>query len=139
VYAAVAVSYALRSLNWGTATGVTQYLGLTLMLIGILLREWAIAVLGRYFSVVVETEPGQHLVTRGPYRWLRHPAYTGTLITILGFPLALGTWSGLLVAETIALMATTCRARVEERALVAALGDEYQEYMRHTWKFFPGW
>jgi protein-S-isoprenylcysteine O-methyltransferase Ste14 len=61
------------------------------------------------------------------------------LITILGFPLAVRTWSGLLVAETIALAAATYRVRVEERALIAAMGDEYREYMRHTWRFFPGW
>jgi protein-S-isoprenylcysteine O-methyltransferase Ste14 len=139
IYASIAVAYLLRSLKWGIAVGVPQDLGMALMLIGILLREWAIVVLGRYFSVVVKTEPGQHLVAHGPYRWLRHPAYTGTLITILGFPLALGTWSGPLAAETIALVAITYRVRVEERALIATLGDEYREYIRHTWRFFPGW
>ena len=78
------------------------------------------------------------MTTKGPYRWIRHPAYGGALLTIVGVPLALGTWAGALVTAAIGLAAYSYRVRVEEQALLAAFGDEYREYRRRTWKFLPG-
>jgi len=72
------------------ASGITSlpsgafYLGIGLMIAGILLRQWSIAVLGRYFSRTVGVQEGQAVVDRGPYRLVRHPAYTGSLLTMVG-------------------------------------------------------
>jgi protein-S-isoprenylcysteine O-methyltransferase Ste14 len=139
VFVATSMAFLARSLKWGILTGATQYFGLALMLAGIAFREWSIMTLGRNFSEVVVIDSDQRLVTRGPYRWLRHPAYTGGLMTMTGLPLALGTWLGALVAFIALLGAYTYRVRVEEQALLAAFGDEYRAYIRHTSRFFPGW
>ena len=109
------------------------------MLAGLLLREWSILVLGAFFSPVVEIEAGHRLVTAGPYRWIRHPAYTGMILYFLGISLALATWVGALVVLAAMVAATLYRMRVEEDLLLAAFGAEYQAYMSRTWRLFPGW
>jgi protein-S-isoprenylcysteine O-methyltransferase Ste14 len=65
---------------------------LTLIAIGIAIRQWAVVVLGRYFTTDVRVHGGQTVVETGPYRWVRHPSYTGMLITFVGIGLALGNW-----------------------------------------------
>jgi protein-S-isoprenylcysteine O-methyltransferase Ste14 len=138
IFLSLTLAFTMRGLNLGVVTGSAQLLGLTIMLVGIIFREWSIAVLGRGFSVRVAVKDGQRLITKGPYRWIRHPAYGGALLTIVGVPLALGTWAGALVTAAIGLAAYSYRVRVEEQALLAAFGDEYREYRRRTWKFLPG-
>jgi len=53
------------------------YLGIVLMLAGIVVRQWSIAVLGRFFSGVIGVQDGQKVVESGPYRLVRHPSYSG--------------------------------------------------------------
>src|SRR5205823_8572893 len=64
--------------------------GIALMVIGVVVRQWAIAVLGRFFTIDVRVHAGQKVVDTGRYRWVRHPSYTVLLITLLGVGLALG-------------------------------------------------
>jgi protein-S-isoprenylcysteine O-methyltransferase Ste14 len=138
IFLSMTLAFVMRGLELAVAAGRAQLLGLAIMLLGITLREWSIVVLGRSFSVRVQVKEGQRLITRGPYRWIRHPAYGGALLTIVGVPLALGTWSGALVTAVIGVVAYSFRVRVEEEALVRAFGDKYCEYRRRTWKFLPG-
>jgi protein-S-isoprenylcysteine O-methyltransferase Ste14 len=139
VYVCFTIPFIARGADLWVITGGSQYAGIALVLVGIALREWSILVLGRYFSVVVRIESDHHLITAGPYRWLRHPSYTGTLITIAGFGLALGSVIGVVLAVVLCLAAYSYRAQVEERALLAAFGEEYSAYVGRTWRFFPGW
>jgi protein-S-isoprenylcysteine O-methyltransferase Ste14 len=105
---------------------------------GIALREWAVLSLSRSFTVVVTILSGQELVRRGPYRWIRHPAYSGSILSLVGFPLSLGTWAGGLLVLVLSLAGYHYRVQIEEKALLEAFGDEYREYMQHTSRFFPG-
>jgi protein-S-isoprenylcysteine O-methyltransferase Ste14 len=88
LYAGVLLNFALPGLfpgatiTWNRA--VLFFIGLTLMVLGIILRQYAIRVLGRYFTREVVTRAGQPVVQNGPYKFIRHPAYTGTLLTMLG-------------------------------------------------------
>jgi protein-S-isoprenylcysteine O-methyltransferase len=136
---AIALALACRSLNWAIAPPAVQYAGLALIVAAASLREWAILRLGRFFSRTVQIEPGHRLVTDGPYRRLRHPAYTGMVLVYAGIGLALGTWLGAAVAMALMLGATMYRISVEEDVLIAAFGQEYCDYIRRTWRLFPGW
>jgi protein-S-isoprenylcysteine O-methyltransferase Ste14 len=78
-------------------------------------------------------------VTGGPYRWFGHPVYTGMVLNYVGIALALGTWLGGIVALGTLLAAAVYRIREEEHLLIEASGNEYRDYMRRTWKLFPGW
>jgi protein-S-isoprenylcysteine O-methyltransferase Ste14 len=69
--------------------------GLVLMVAGIAIRQWAVFVLGRFFTVDVRVHDHQTVVERGPYRWVRHPAYTGLILTFVGIGLALENWAAL--------------------------------------------
>jgi protein-S-isoprenylcysteine O-methyltransferase Ste14 len=119
-------------------TGTTAIFaaGLALMLGGLVLRWYAVGVLGTAFTVTVGTQSGQGVVTRGPYRWVRHPCYTGRLLTILGVLLCTTNVVGLL-AFALPLAGYAYRIPVEERALVDGLGDEYRAYMRRTRRLIP--
>ena len=126
-------------MNWTITPGAIQYFGLVLIPIALALREWAIIKLGRFFSRTVQLEPGHRLITDGPYRWFRHPAYTGMVLIDLGVALALGTWLGAAITLILILSATMYRITVEEKVLIAAFDNEYREYMKRTWRLFPGW
>ena len=69
-----------RYINIGVTPFWVQGLALIILIMGTLLRDWAILLLGRFFSRTVEIVQGHRLITRGPYHWLRHPSYTGMLI-----------------------------------------------------------
>jgi protein-S-isoprenylcysteine O-methyltransferase Ste14 len=112
----------------------TYYLGITLMLLGIVLRQWAMAVLGRYFSSILGTQKEQRVVDTGPYRFVRHPSYTGVLLLQIGIGLSLLSWGAVIVIFLLFGIAFGYRIRVEEKILISELGDSYISYMRRTKK-----
>jgi protein-S-isoprenylcysteine O-methyltransferase Ste14 len=71
------------------------FAGIFLTLLRIALRWYSVAVLGKYFTFDVAIQRGQILVETGHYRYIRHPSYSGALLTVLGFGLVLGNWAGL--------------------------------------------
>jgi protein-S-isoprenylcysteine O-methyltransferase Ste14 len=113
-------------------------MGLVMMWAGIALREWAVWTLGRFFTVVVRVAEDQSVVDRGPYRWVRHPSYTGLLLTLVGLGAALGNWVSVLALAVLPSIGLVIRIRVEERALLAALGEPYQEYAGRHRRMLPG-
>jgi len=113
-------------------------LGFAVFVAGILLRIWAILTLGRYFTPSVQVQSGQHVVRSGPYRYVRHPSYTGMLLALIGLGVALDDWLSLLVLAVLPLTGILVRIRHEESVLLAALGDEYREYASHTRRLVPG-
>ncbi|MEO9176771.1 MAG: isoprenylcysteine carboxylmethyltransferase family protein, partial [Gaiellales bacterium] len=126
---AILAAFAIAALAPGLRAYANDWwtlgLGVAVVLVGVALRAWAIVSLGRYFRREVTIEPGQRLVRRGPYRLLRHPSYTGILLSIGGLGLAAGSWVGAAVAVLITFAGMLPRIRVEERALAEAFGAEY--------------
>ena len=120
------------------ATEATATVGLALMLAGLLLRWWAIVHLGRFFTVNVAVASDHRVVDTGPYRLIRHPSYTGILLTCLGVGLCFGNFASLLVIVVPIVALALKRMRVEEAALAGALGDDYRTYMSHTKRLIPG-
>jgi protein-S-isoprenylcysteine O-methyltransferase Ste14 len=81
--------------------------GLVLMWGGMVVRLWAVRTLGRLFRTVVLIQDHHRLIDEGPYRYLRHPSYAGSLLTLAGLGLALGNGLSLLVAVLGALVGFT--------------------------------
>jgi protein-S-isoprenylcysteine O-methyltransferase Ste14 len=102
--------------------------GMAVLLAGLVLRGWSFKVLGDYFTFTVMVSPDQPVVTAGPYRVLRHPGYAGILLACAGIGLAAANWIALGVAVVVPLALLVCRIRIEERALLATLGDRYRRY-----------
>lgn len=112
--------------------------GLVLMVAGFGVRQWSILTLGRFFTIDVRVAQDQTVVDRGPYRWVRHPSYTGLVLFFVGVGLALGNWASLLVLAVLPTLGLLARIRSEERVLVASLGEDYRRYAAGRRRLFPG-
>jgi protein-S-isoprenylcysteine O-methyltransferase Ste14 len=113
------------------------YIGVGVMAVGIAFRQWAILVLGRFFSTTVRIVSGQKIVSSGPYRVVRHPSYTGSLLTIFGLGLASRTWGGTLIILILFGLAFNYRINVEEKALKTEFGQAYVDYAKKTKRLVP--
>ena len=97
-----------------------------LLIAGAALAGWSLLRLGRAFAVL---PAWRGLVTAGPYRWVRHPAYLGELLMVLGCAVAAGAWPGYNVL-VLAVLMVVLRARAEERVL--AIDPAYQAYRQRV-------
>jgi protein-S-isoprenylcysteine O-methyltransferase len=105
---------------------------------GLAIRWWAIVTLGRFFTVDVVIEKDHELVQRGPFRWVRHPSYSGVLLAFLGWAMTLWNWVAMAVVLVPIFAAFVRRMNVEEEALRGALGERYAAYMTRTKRLVPG-
>jgi len=115
-----------------------QIAALAVYAVAMSLVAWAVAV-NRYFSPVVriQTERGHHLVTAGPYRFVRHPGYLGMCIAFPASAVALGSWLALIPAGACALAALQ-RAALEDRYLLENLPG-YRAYAEGVpFRLIPG-
>ena len=95
---------------------------------GMALRFRAFHMLGRYFTFTVMTSSDQQIVTAGPYRLLRHPSYAGVILILAGVGLAVGNWLSPAATVLLSFMGFIYRFKVEEAALLDAVGDAYGSY-----------
>ena len=113
------------------------FTGLTTLICGSLLRRYCWRVLGRYFTGDVKIQEGQPVIQQGPYRWIRHPSYTGGMMMYFGSGLTLANWMSAVILLAASAAGYLYRVHVEERALVAGLGESYRQYMLRTKRFVP--
>ncbi len=104
-----------------------------LLLVGTAWAVWSLVFLSRNLSIIAQARA---VTDRGPYRWVRHPLYTGELVSALGLALTVGT------AAALVLWLVLCglqiyRAAQEEQVLLGAL-PEYRDYRRRTAALLPG-
>jgi protein-S-isoprenylcysteine O-methyltransferase Ste14 len=113
------------------------YIGILIMAFGLVIRISAMASLGRMFTYNVTIRDGHELVTSGIYRFVRHPAYTGMLITFAGYGLALNNWLGFAIAFAPVFAVMKRRIAIEETVLLDQFGDAYVEYVKRSWRLVP--
>jgi methyltransferase len=99
------------------------------------LRYWAIASLGRHWNVRVIVVPGADVVTRGPYRYLRHPNYLAVVVEGLAVPLIHGAWLTAAAFTVLNAVLLSVRIRCEEQALGRCRG--YAERLGDRGRFWP--
>jgi protein-S-isoprenylcysteine O-methyltransferase Ste14 len=112
------------------------WLGVALLVAGLAFTVWARLHLGRNWSGTVTVKEGHELIRSGPYRYVRHPIYTGVLAAVLGTAIASGTLRGLLGVVIIAV-ALLRKLRIEERFMRETFPDEYQRYSAQTPALIP--
>lgn len=110
--------------------------GIVITAIGVALAIWARYCIGQYWSARVTLKEGHRLIRSGPYRWIRHPIYTGMLVASAGTALTLGECRGI-VAVVLILATHSRKAQREERMLHTEFGEEYAAYRRTTGFLFP--
>jgi len=112
--------------------------GIALTWVGIAIAIWARYCLGEYWSARVTLKEGHQLIRSGPYRWVRHPIYSGMLLGCMGAALVVGEWRGV-VAVVLILAAHSRKALREESLLTKEFGEEYLAYRRSTGFLLPRW
>ncbi|RDI98846.1 isoprenylcysteine carboxylmethyltransferase family protein [Dyella solisilvae] len=119
------------------ANALSALSGAALTMAGIAFACWARFVLGRNWSSVVQVKQDHELIQRGPYRFVRHPIYSGLLLAFTGTALAIGEWRGVF---TIAIVAVSFwfKLRLEERWMRENFGAPYENYMRQVKALIPG-
>ncbi len=129
--------------EWAYFRGAPQTLdvwaisGILLLAFGTAFRLWAIRTLKNAFSATVQIKQGQQLVTSGPYKWLRHPSYTGAWIAMIGAALLMHSYIGLVLMGPGMMLVYTRRIAVEERALENAFGENYKTMRWSTDRLVP--
>jgi protein-S-isoprenylcysteine O-methyltransferase Ste14 len=127
----------LNYLQIGLMADVIGWIGIAVMLCGIALRMWAFRTLGGFYTPTLRISESQRVVQDGPYKYVRHPGYLGVILLLVGAGLATVNWIIAALVTFIAAAAYRYRINAEERMLVAAFGEQYAAYMKHTWRLLP--
>ena len=118
------------------ATAATYFTGVAVLILGLAFAIWARRVIGRNWSGIVTVKQDHELVRTGPYRWVRHPIYTGLLLAFVGTAIARGEWRGVL-AVLIVFVALWRKLRLEERWMIETFGDAYLRYRAEVRALIP--
>jgi protein-S-isoprenylcysteine O-methyltransferase Ste14 len=115
-----------------------QVIGLVLIGASILLRIWTRLALRGMYTGHVQVQEGHRLVREGPYRFARHPGYTGFVLMALGLGLGYSSLIGLVAIPVLMLPGLAYRMTVEEKLLTEKFSDEYRQYARTVKRLIPG-
>ena len=114
-----------------------SYVGLVVIVIGIVLRLLVIKALGKFFTSDVTIMQDHQLKTDGFYHMLRHPSYTASLLSFVGFGLSLNNWISMFVIISVVLLVFINRIKIEEKALIGFFGQTYLDYKKSTKALIP--
>jgi protein-S-isoprenylcysteine O-methyltransferase Ste14 len=135
-FVAFAIAWAPRMQVLSARTAIF-FVGVALMVAGSLLRRHCFRQLGASFTGDVRASSEQQVVTGGAYSLLRHPSYTAAIILNIGIGLALGSWASVIVLVVTSFAVYSYRISVEERALLAEIGQPYEQFMRSRKRLIP--
>lgn len=113
------------------------YFGAPIMIFGIILRIVSVFTLKRSFTFSVQTNKNQKIIKDGPYKIIRHPAYTGSILTQIGMAICFRTIPGIISVLVILFFIYHNRIMLEERVLKEVFKTDYYDYQKRTWRIFP--
>ncbi|SDF21263.1 Protein-S-isoprenylcysteine O-methyltransferase Ste14 [Mucilaginibacter pineti] len=116
---------------------LVQYIGMAIILTGVVLRIIAVRMLGKFFTADVTIRQGHQLIKTGFYKYFRHPSYTASLLSFIGFGVALNNWCSLLIVAVAITIAFTIRIKIEEKALITQFGNDYITYKKEAYGLIP--
>jgi len=112
-------------------------IGVATIVAGSVLRRHCWRLLGASFTGDVRAQPDQAIITTGAYTLLRHPSYSAGILMNTGIGLALGSWASTALLALAAFGVYSYRIAVEERTLLAVVGEPYREFMRTRRRLIP--
>lgn len=115
-----------------------QLFALLLFVFALSLRYWSVRCLGHFFTTHVTIQQQHALIQVGPYKWIRHPAYTGFLLAFAAAGLAMGDFLALVLMTLPTFLAFKARIDLEEHMLKQRFDNEYVVYSNRSWKLLPG-
>lgn len=122
------------SVKWDTFTTVS----LAIIILGLMLRTWAIYTLGNYFTMHLSIQNEHKIIRSGPYKYMRHPSYLGAFFIYFGTTIFLHAWFSLIVAVILLPVAWLRRIHYEEKLLIEKFGGEYKSYCKSVKRIIPG-
>jgi len=117
-------------------TELSAWIGAVLCVIGFLFSVWARITLGRNWSGAITLKENHELIVRGPYRFVRHPIYTGLLAMILGTAIARGHLGGL-IAIVFAFASFWIKLSAEEDLMLEHFPEQYGAYRQRAKRIIP--
>jgi protein-S-isoprenylcysteine O-methyltransferase Ste14 len=114
-----------------------HFIGLFLIVFGMCIRWIAILKLKQFFTVDVSIQQNHNIIKNGIYKYIRHPAYLGSLLSFFGLGLALLNWLSIIIIFLPILGSFMYRIKVEEKVLETELGEEYLNYSKNTKRLIP--
>ena len=115
-----------------------RWSGAPCMALGASLHLWGTHHLGRNLTVTISTRADHALISSGPYRWVRHPLYTGGMVESLGVALLVANWA-VAVSAVAFWVVVALRTAKEEAVLEQTFGENYRDYRRRVGRFLPQW
>lgn len=140
IYGSIALAFVVRSsgYGWVSLPPAVLWSALAVIVAGLALKWWAVFSLRQFFTVDVAIQADHKIVRRGPYEHLRHPAYSGVLLSFVGLAICTSNWLSALIIIVPIGVVFLYRVRVEERALNEAFPQEYRLYSDQTSRLIPG-
>ena len=111
--------------------------GIIMVLSGSFLRFLAITKLKEHFTMEIDANEKQEIISNGIYRYIRHPSYLGILLIFSGFPLISCSIYFALIALIMTTVSIVYRINIEEKLLLKKTKNRYSEYMERTSRLFP--
>ena len=117
---------------------ILRYLGLIIFLIGYIFMVWGPLHLGKQYSLLVTIQKEHKLVTDGPYKYIRHPRYSGIIFWVFGVALVFLSIPALVLAVLMSFL-MLIRIPKEEKMLHQEFGKEWEEFCKKTTKKIIPW
>jgi len=114
-----------------------SHAGLFIIIVGMAIRFISIWTLGKYFTVDVTIRDDHKLKKDGFYKIIRHPSYSGSLVSFIGFGISLNNWISLTTVVILIMISFIYRIRIEEKVLIDQFGKEYLDYKKNTYRLIP--
>lgn len=111
--------------------------GIAFIIIGLAIRWIAILTLKKYFTVDVAVRQGQKIITGGIYKYVRHPSYSGSILSFFGLGLSFSNWISAIVIVVPITIAFYYRISVEEKVLSDVFKAEYDSYRAKSKMLIP--
>lgn len=116
---------------------VVTSIGISMYMIALIGRNYAIKNLGIYHSINIEIRENHQLIKKGLYRYLRHPIYLFTIIELIGIPLIPNSYYSLCIPLFCYIPFLFIRIYYEEKAMIRKFGEEYTEYKKEVRRLIP--
>ena len=140
IYTCVALAVSFGFIGIGqihSTISIIPWIGLCFIVVGLIVRWTAILTLRKYFTTNVVIQSDHRIIKTGLYRFVRHPSYSGSIISFCGLGLAFSNWISFIVLVVPITIAFLKRIQIEEQALSSAFGEEYSDYCKMSWALFP--
>lgn len=115
------------------------YIGILFVIAGVIVRCTAVLTLRSAFTLHVQTTDHQHLIKTGLYHFVRNPAYSGSILSLLGVSMAYRSIPGAISVIIVCFLCYGIRIHIEEKALKQQFLKEFEQYCKETrYRLLPG-